>query len=238
MEFIDTDNLTVENNTVETAGKARQVQAAAIAGECGIGNGIFVGGSKGAQILNNTFRDISQSAILLWPSEDALIDGNEVSESNFLPCISTDFGAITLVSNTNTVVSNNFVIANDNLETGNNSAIGLNGTLDVQINHNRLEQNGSGFYIRNTAGSTTIHNNCIVKSVTGVGLLADGSDPDVNAENNFWDASDGPSGDGPTGGVLGGSGEEIDQTVTGLVDVEPFLDACRIDDDKKGKSGM
>ena len=79
--------------------------------------------------------------------------------------------------------------------------------------------------------SSAYPDNCIAKSTTGIGLQVDpltGATYVANAENNFWDAKDGPSGDGPLGDLLTGSGESIDQKATDAVDVEPFLSKCRI----------
>ena len=231
LDVIVSDNFTLENNEIKKAGKARQVLNPQ--GEiCGIGNGIFIFGSQGPQILNNKFDNISQSAILVWQTDDGLIDNNQASRSSFLPCGppiagSTDFGAITLVAGSNrTIVSRN-TVRTTTVQAG----IGLRGVQDSQIHHNILDRNALGIFFSNNPpnAAPAIHNNCIINSTSGVGLQTDGSGPYViNAENNFWDASDGPSGSGPLGGLLIGSGESINQKATDAVDVEPFLSKCRI----------
>lgn len=215
------DRFTLDHSMIFTAGKARQNLGG---GVCGIGNGIFIFESDRLQIINNQFDDISQSAILVWDSTNGLIDNNKVTDTNFLPCgpplaASTDFGAITI-----TVGSVRIVVSNNKLMDNVFAAIGLRSNpVDTHIHHNMLNKNGSGILFSNLATGTTIRNNCIQNSTTGVGLEDTGGDIVVDATNNFWGAADGPSGDGPLGSVLVGSGEEIIQTATDDVDVEPFL---------------
>jgi parallel beta-helix repeat protein len=230
LDIVVADNLTMEHNELRHIGTGTQE----IPDPCGTGNGIFIYGSDGAQILNNTFQDVSQSGILYWSNTNGLIDGNTVMQTSSRPCGpgngSTDFGAITITAaSTDTTISGNVVTDNDD------AAIGLRSELvDIRIVGNRLERNTKGIFLsRGASGNTFMHNNCISKDATGIGLETDPTDAlaySINAENNFWGAADGPSGDGPLGSVLTGSGEEIDQKATDSVDVEPFLSKCHIDE--------
>ncbi len=167
LDVVSADNFTLENNEIKKASKARQLIAGV---ECGIGNGIFIFGSAGAQILNNKFDDISQSAILYWDSDDGLIDNNHVNKTSFLPCGppangGTDFGAITIVAgSTRTIVSRNTV-----RKTTVQAGIGLRSAVeDIQIHHNFLEKNNVGIFLSNglSNAAPAIHNNCIAKSTT------------------------------------------------------------------------
>ena len=112
------------------------------------------------------------------------------------------------------------------------AAIGLRGEVtDTQIHHNKVEDNGSGMLLSNSSVTgTKIHNNCFDNEF---GLVSMPGDHVANAENNFWGASDGPSGFGPGGVPLLGSGDPIVQDADDAIDVEPFLIDCKLS--KKSK---
>lgn len=118
LDVIQSDDFKLVYNEIKTAGKARRT-VVPDGQNCGLGNGIFIYQSDGLQFLNNKFRDISQSAILIWANTNGLVGNNEVKESNFLPCGpptgtgSTDFGAITIVGTDGDGPSDNMVVSSN-----------------------------------------------------------------------------------------------------------------------------
>lgn len=194
--------------------------------ECGGGNGIAAFRSDGVKIRNNLFKRISRSGISLFDSRDGRISGNTVIQTSSRPC-NDDFGAITIASvSRRTEVVSNRILANDDF------GIGLRfETEDIKIRRNRLRFNRGGVFFSRGATGTRLKNNCISHSDTDIGLEVDQTDDRdimyaVDARNNFWGARSGPSGDGPLGTSLEGSGEEIIQKAIDEVEVIPFKRHC------------
>ncbi len=225
LDVIESDNFRMDTSTIEDVGTGTQM----IPGPCGTGNGIFIFGATGAKIINNIFRRISQSGILYWFMEDGQIRGNQVLFTSSRPCGpgngSTDFGAITIVS-----ASKRTVVRDNNIRDNDDFGIGLRRNIeDISILANQLRRNVGGIFFSRGATGTIVKNNCIAENVPDLGLQIDPTDSvtyAVNAKRNFWDATDGPRGDGPLGTVLSGTGEEVVQKATDDVKVVPFLTTC------------
>ena len=171
--------------------------------------------------LNAMGRPIEMAAI-----SNVVVDGLDLSWSG---PTRNGFG-LQASSGTNMRVSN--VIAG-------NRGIGLyvaDGARDVTLTHNNLVGSDTGIYLRSVSdaddaddvgavvtdslfsanitsvtvvnSTARLTNNAFLASATAV----DNSSAEINAENNYWNASDGPS-------TLGGSGTRY----VGAVDADPFL---------------
>ncbi len=85
-----------------------------------------------------------------------------------------------------------------------------------EIRNNQLLWSNIGIQVQGTATfAPTSGQNCIVGN--NIGLSHEGSATNLDAEDNYWGASDGPSGVGP------GAGDQIIETSTGTVDFTPWL---------------
>jgi len=113
--------------------------------------------------------------------------------------------------------SNNAQIRNNAL-IGGNLGISLVGSAGVAIDSNIVRDTvsaglilGVGISVINSAGVEAHNNN--IEGNASFGMLVVGASGVVNATNNWWGSSDGPSGVGP------GSGD----AVTANVNFSPFL---------------
>jgi len=132
------------------------------------------------------------------------------------------FGGYLTSGNTNFIVGNWFGIDAFG-RPAHVLGIGIQAAYDgenVEVSHNHFQWCTTAIvtdfvgYLAPTSGQ-----NCIVDN--GVGLRHQGTEPVINAENNYWGTADGPSGIGP------GSGDPIEVTGTGTVDYEPWLTSPR-----------
>ncbi len=87
-----------------------------------------------------------------------------------------------------------------------------NGTPN--ITNSKLTRNNHGVYSDGAGENPTVSQSCFIDNVQFGAFATNGGT--INAENNYWNSSDGPSGEGP------GSGDAVSQGV----DFQPFLDAC------------
>lgn len=111
------------------------------------------------------------------------------------------------------IATHNQVIYNDSNEDAGGFYIVSVNSGEIRYNtiaYNDSQNNGGGLQVKSS--SLPIETNCIYGNTGGTptGLAASG---DVSAENNWWGASDGPSGSGP------GSGDGVNSNV----DFDPFL---------------
>ena len=89
------------------------------------------------------------------------------------------------------------------------------GVLGASITCNTLYDNGVGIRVTSTATGVEVHyNNIYDNTFRGLWNNTSGA---VNAENNWWGAADGPSGEGL------GSGDAVGNTGSGSVDFDPWL---------------
>ena len=100
---------------------------------------------------------------------------------------------------------------------GNYSGIFVSGdSTDQKISRNQIMDNEIGI---NVSSDATLSNssgaNCIAGNSSG--LLHTGTAIDLFAEDNYWGATDGPS------GVGAGSGDTVNVTGSGSVDFDPWL---------------
>ena len=144
-------------------------------------------GRTGGSILDNVVHGTKQDGISVYMS-DTLVEGNEVYNST------SENGAIYVAWGVSNVTIRSNHVHDNALNTakwGDPGGI----MLGTAVN----------------AATVTVHNNCITgNSPNGVTNKATGS---LDAENNWWGASDGPSGSGP------GSGD----AVSANVDYDPWL---------------
>lgn len=99
--------------------------------------------------------------------------------------------------------------------TGSAISLGSDGQ-NQEIHHNQILGNTIGIEVNGTATlAATSGQNCIVGNSTG--LQHSGSEIDLDAEDNYWGAADGPS------GIGSGSGDGILESGTGTVNFTPWL---------------
>ncbi len=137
---------------------------------------------SGGEILDNVTHDTEQDGISVYTS-DVTVCGNEVYNSH------SENGALYVAFNVD----------------------------NVQITKNRIHDNGTGADARTTYGirvgrdgyhptNVVIHANDIAGNEQGL-FNNNATGPALDATNNWWNAADGPSGDGPGTGdaVVGGN---------------------------------
>ncbi len=142
--------------------------------------------ASGGQILDNTVHDTDQDGISVYAS-DVEVCGNEIYGST------SENGALYVAFNVD----------------------------NVQITRNRIHDNGSGADARTTYGvrvgkssyhptNVVIHDNDITGNEEGL-FNNNATGPALDAENNWWGAADGPSGDGTgTGDSVNGGNVDFD----------------------------
>lgn len=145
-------------------------------------DGIKVGSKSGADdslhggsVLNNIIHDIRQDGISIYTS-NTIVDGNEVYNS------ASENGAVYISWN-----SNNITVTNNNIH--NNKASYDTGTMfnDPSTTY--------GIRIGKTTFPTnvTINNNIIQGNESGIFYNFNEGNPPLNATNNYWGSSKGPT---------------------------------------------
>ena len=87
---------------------------------------------------------------------------------------------------------------------------------NIEVRNNQVLSSAVGIAIKDVAYlSPSSGQNCIMGN--DVGVIHEGTVVNLDVEDNYWGASDGPSGLGP------GSGDSIEVTGSGSVDFTPFL---------------
>lgn len=158
--------------------------------------------SRGGQpidafITNNTITSAEYNGMDLAELNGAEVTGNTISDC--------PRDGIDLWESLNNIVSENTI---ENTDTGINIR---SNSIDNQITCNDiLGSTDQGVYIDSSSTGNVINNNNITGGTDNGGVT---SVAPVNAENNWWGASDGPSGVGP------GSGDGV----TVNVDYDPWL---------------
>ena len=215
---IEAHDLTFRNNRVTHVGIGGS--------DCGGGAGVSILRSDRVKIKNNLFKRISRAGILLTDARDSQLSGNTIVNTTSRPC-SRDFGAIGIDAvSRGTVVAHNWIVGNHG------PGIGLKDVEDIEIRRNRLWRNEVGVFLSDGAPGTTLNYNCIAHHKSDVGLEVDPTDSnsqdyDIDATHNYWGARSGPSGSGPMGTELNGTGEEIIQGANHNIQVIPFKTRCR-----------
>lgn len=191
------------------------------------GTGIYVNANHDNRISGNHFglggdgvtpRPCSIGILIRQSSSDNLVGSDEDGVSDDLEANRFE-GCSTGVlipddsnGTGNQVVRNHFGAA-----AANTVAVELRGEADTVIRNNVLSDGGTGILV---AGNATLsplsQGNCLAGNDTG--FRHEGSEALV-FERNWWGAADGPGGAGP------GTGDPIEVTGAGSLDVEPFQTA-------------
>jgi len=234
LDVWECDNFTLEHSTLYDIGTETQTEGSV---DCGTGNGIFIYGSKGASIDGNTFYDISQSAVLMWAmiadgSVDNTVSNNVIHDVGDRPCLSTDFGAISLSAGGDDIVISGNQVYNVSPMTNLLPAIGVDGNPpdpadEITIQNNELRDNGGGgIYFRQGATNVTISGNYIFRNSTdaydpstGYGIKTDGLGYSIDAECSYWGSYSGPT----HGNNAGGTGDQVVEGNSGDVDYDPWI---------------
>lgn len=200
--------------------------------------------ASGVTISDNTIHDVQDVAIRyngVAGTTTGNVSGNAIDTvgsagTGFLSGLGIDHIGIGSVSgNTISDVSGGFGVGiqaagtatvSDNVITnvaGGNGAVApfffpgagvLVQTDATTVANNLVSGNAIGIVVGTfVAAGTTASNNCISGNAAG---FVNGSASAVDAENNWWGAADGPSGDGP------GSGDSVVDAGGGTTDVVPF----------------
>jgi parallel beta-helix repeat protein len=192
-------------------------------------NGIWVGycwsgigPSDHATITYNTVDGAREGGISFVASDDALIEGNTVTNvKGEEPDAGWSRGAISLKDGvSNVIVTGNKIIGNDGGGTGSGRGIGIDGSWsNIDINHNFIKDNtGGGIKVMGTGtGYFRCNYNCI--SGNG-GYGAENTLATLlDFENNYWGDSTGPY--HPTTNPAGHG-----DWVSNNVDYDPWLTSC------------
>jgi hypothetical protein len=181
----------------------------------GSGNGIQTNfGLCNATIDNNKFSgDTSSSILVVAPSSGLAITNNELVAGTPERIV---FGGVT-----NSSINGNTSLGS----TATNGTIRLfGGNSNITINSNVLRNGARGIRVDDPFAigpnsNITAHLNCIVgNTIAGLEASAGGHTGTLNAENNWWGSSTGPT----IVSNPGGSGDKIIDP-DGVVDYTPFL---------------
>lgn len=149
----------------------------------------------------------SSSTNLVGSDEDGLSD--DLEANRFEGCSTGVLIADLSTGTGNRVVGNRFGEA-----AANTVAIDLRADTETVVRNNVIANGTTGIHVRGTASLSPLsQGNCLAGNTTG--FLHEGSEALV-FERSWWGAADGPGGDGP------GTGDPIDVTGVGSLDVDPF----------------
>ncbi len=213
------DNVIITENTVLNSG-----DHGIWVGKCWTG----LGPSDTATITDNFIDGAREGGITFCASDSAFISGNAITNvKGEEPPAGWSVGALSLKDGvSNVTVSNNYIHGNDGLGTGCGRGVGVDGTSsNITIFDNIISDNaGEGIKVIGSTSVWSCNSNYICCN-TGYGA-ENTTGTTLDFENNWWGASDGPSGVGP------GSGDSVSTNV----DYDPWMtvSVVWVDDDWAG----
>ncbi len=165
----------------------------------GSGNGIQVNfGLCNATINANKFSGHTSSSVLVsnfGTNQNITVSSNELVGGTLERII---FG----------IVGNSAITANTSIGSASSAAIRLwGGNINIAINQNVLRDGMRGIFVDNPFEigpnrGVSAHQNCIVgNALAGLEVTTDSLDGILNAENNWWGSSTGPTNPNNTGGT-------------------------------------
>lgn len=217
-------DVTLENNTVRNRDEGIEVHG--VDGAIRIADntvnhhrfgGVTISDADRASVDGNIVRD-AEGGISVFSSSTVSVTNNTVADHR-------EFFGVNVARNGETTVAHNNITDND--------AIGLRiaRISDVTATNNTIARNGQGLFDMGVrvvlASNVTLTRNNIYDS-EGPGLDVRFVDDAVDARNNWWGASNGPSGsvtDDCTGETADGDGDAIVLGSEGKVCFDPWLDA-------------
>lgn len=186
--------------------------------------GVYVNGNHDNRIAGNLFglagdgitpRPCATAVLVRQGSSTNLVGSDEDGLSDDLEANRFE-GCTTgvLVQDPSNGTGNQVVRNRFGAVAANGVAIDLRGSTDTVVRNNVIAGGTTGLRVYLDATLSPLsQGNCLAGNATG--LLHEGSAALV-LERNWWGAADGPGGDGP------GTGDPIEVTGTGSLDVEPF----------------
>lgn len=222
LRLIGVEEPTIVNNTIaDNALRGARVQGASDAlfsnntFEANFVRDLFVQGSSSVDVLDNTFT--GGNGLLIHDSQALLVAGN----------VLTDVGTLKVQSSTDASIEGNLIqdgkhtgitaisvsaasISSNTIDAAKFRGLMLQGLEQATVTQNEVTNNRVGFDVRN-GEDLSIHQNDIQDNWYRGLVARDQSEP-LPLEDNWWGASDGPSGgveDACTVEVADGNGDRI-----------------------------